>query len=266
MGLQFLATYTFAKSIDDASATDDSVVFLGGGFLNTGTVLTVQNPYDLRGERAESVFNIPHVFQVSYVYEFPVGHGRHFGNNMNPVLNAIVGGWQTNGIIRIDDGRPILPLLYCQINFCNSGNIPTFGQRPNLSQPLIRAPGSPEQASVTNPDPTASYFSNANLALQSNNQGALTVPQNFTVGSAPRTLSTVRQPGARDVSISLFKNFPLSAIREGMVLQFRAESFNTFNHPHFGFPDTLVGSPTFGKISYTLGNPRELQVALKLSF
>jgi len=266
MGLQFLATYTFAKSIDDASATDDSVVFLGGGFLNTGTVLTVQNPYDLRGERAESVFNIPHVFQISYVYEFPVGHGRHFGNNMNPVLNAIVGGWQTNGIIRIDDGRPILPLLYCQINFCNSGNIPTFGQRPNLSQPLIRAPGSPEQASVTNPDPTASYFSNANLALQSNNQGALTVPQNFTVGSAPRTLSTVRQPGARDVSISLFKNFPLSAIREGMVLQFRAESFNTFNHPHFGGPDTLVGSPTFGKITYTLGNPRELQVALKLSF
>ena len=268
MGLQFLATYTFAKSIDDASATDDSVVFLGGGFLNTGTVLSVQNPYDLRGERAESVFDIPQVFQFSYVYEIPVGHGRHFGSKMNSFLDAVVGGWQTNGIIRIDDGRPILPLLYSQINFFNSGNIPTFGQRPELTQPLIRAPGSIEQAAVTNNDPngTMSYFSNATIALQANNQGALVVPANFTLGNAARTLSYIRQPGARDVSMSLFKDFSLSKVREGMRLQFRAESFNTFNHPHFGGPDTLVGSPTFGKISYTVNDPRELQLALKLYF
>src|SRR4029077_9100922 len=64
-GLQFLMTYTLSKSIDDASSTDDSVVFLGGGYLNTGTILSVQNPYDLRGERAESVFDIPQVFQFS---------------------------------------------------------------------------------------------------------------------------------------------------------------------------------------------------------
>src|SRR5215472_2965433 len=100
-GLQFLATYTFSKSIDDASSTDDSVVFLGGGYLDTGNALPVQNPYDLRAERSESVFDIPQVLQLSYVYELPVGRGRTFGRNMNPILNAIVGGWQTNGIIRI---------------------------------------------------------------------------------------------------------------------------------------------------------------------
>jgi len=266
VGLQFLATYTFAKSIDDASSTDDSVVFLGGGYLDTGTILSVQNPFNLAGEKAESVFDIPQVFQFSYVYELPVGRGRHFGHDMNPILDAFIGGWQTNGIIRIDDGRPILPLLYSEINFFNTGNIPTFGQRPNLNGTLVKAPGSPEQASVTNPDPTASYFSNANLALQNNNQGALTIPDNFTLGSAPRTLSSIRQPGARDVSMSLFKDFSLAKVREGMRLQFRAESFNTFNHPHFGGPDTLVGSPTFGKISYTVNLPRQLQVALKLSF
>jgi hypothetical protein len=55
-------------------------------------------------------------------------------------------------------------------------------------------------------------------------------------------------------------------IREGMRLQFRAESFNTFNHPHFAGPDTLVGSPTFGKICSTLNDARELQMALKLYF
>jgi len=261
-GLQFLMTYTYSKSIDDASSTDDSVVFLGGGFLNTGTILGVQNPYDLRGERAESVFDIPQVFQFSYIYELPFGKGKQFGRNLNPILNGILGGWQTNGIIRIDNGRPILPLLFCQINFCNSNNIPTFGQRPNLTGPLTRAPGSPEQASVTNSDPTISYFGNSSQA----NPGVLTTPTNFTLGSAPRTLSTVRQPGARDVSMSLFKDFPLAIIREGMRLQFRAESFNTFNHPHFAGPDSLVGSSTFGKITSTISNARELQLALKLYF
>ena len=261
-GLQFLATYTFAKSIDDASSTDDSVVFLGGGFLNTGTILSVQNPYDLRGERAESVFNIPHVFQFSYVYEIPVGRGRRFAHDLNPILNAIIGGWQTNGIIRVDDGRPILPLLFCQINFCNTGNIPTFGQRPELTGALQRASGSPERASVTNSDPTISYFANSSQA----DPGVLTTPANFTLGSAPRTYSGIRQPGARDFSMSIFKEFPLGMVHEGMRLQFRAESFNTFNHPHFAGPDTLVGSPTFGKIGSTVNDPRELQLALKLYF
>jgi hypothetical protein len=255
-------TYTYAKSLDDASSTDDSVVFLGGGYLNTGTILSVQNPYDLRGERAESVFDIPQVFQFSYIYELPVGRGRHFGRQMSPIADAIVGGWQTNGIIRIDDGRPILPLIFCQINFCNSNNIPTFGQRPELLGPLTRASGSPERASVTNSDPTISYFGNSSQA----NNGVLTLPTNFTLGSAPRTLSTVRQPGARDVAMSLFKDFPLARVREGMRLQFRAESFNTFNHPHFAGPDSLVGSTTFGKISSTVSSARELQLALKLYF
>lgn len=267
-GLQFLTTYTWSKSIDDASSTDDSVVFLGGGFLNTGTILSVQNPYDLRGERAESVFDIPQVFQFSYIYELPVGRGKYFGRQMNPILNAVIGGWQTNGIIRMDDGRPILPLLFCQINFCNSGNIPTFGQRPQATGTLQRSPGSPEQFSVTNPDPnsTLSYFSNANVSSINAGTGALSVPANFTLGTAPRTLSTIRQPGARDVSMSLFKDFALARIREGMRLQFRAESFNTFNHPHFAGPDSLVGSPTFGKISSTVSSARELQLALKLYF
>ena len=66
--------------------------------------------------------------------------------------------------------------------------------------------------------------------------------------------------------MSLFKDFPLGIIREGMRLQFRAESFNTFNHPHFAGPNTLVGNSNFGKITSTVSSPRELQLALKLYF
>ena len=61
-GLQFLLTYTFSKSIDNASATDDSISWLGGGTTD-GSTLGVQNPYDLGAERALSVYNIPQVLQ-----------------------------------------------------------------------------------------------------------------------------------------------------------------------------------------------------------
>jgi hypothetical protein len=282
VGLQFLATYTFAKSIDTASSTDDSVVFLGGGYLDTGNVIPVQNPFNIRGERAESIFDIPHVFQLSYVYELPVGRGRHFGHDMNPILDAFVGGWQTNGIIRIDDGRPILPLLSSTINGGNVFKIPTFGQRPILTGSLQRASGSLQQATVTS---GGSYFANTSAADFNNatcvpgevNPPADGVLQDtecvapFTLGNASRTISYLRQPGARDFSMSLFKDFSLAPVHEGMRLQFRAESFNTFNHPHFAGPDTLVPgpnspNPNFGQITATVNHARELQLALKLYF
>jgi hypothetical protein len=66
--------------------------------------------------------------------------------------------------------------------------------------------------------------------------------------------------------MSIFKECPLSKLREGMRAEFRAESFNTFNHPHFQGPDTTVGSNTFGLITAVVNNPRQLQLALKVYF
>jgi len=247
-GLQFLLTYTWSKSIDNASATDDSISWLGGGTTD-GSTLQVQNPYDLRGERAESVYNIPHTLQLSFVYELPVGRGKRFGSKMHPIVNAVVGGWQVNGIVRIDNGRPIIPGLD------SPNSIPTFGQRPNLTGTLQRGSGSPQDS--TDPDTGTSYFANPD---------SLSQPDANTFGSSARIISTVRQPGARDVSMSLFKDFPLGTFREGMHIQFRLESFNTFNHPRFAGPNANVGASDFGFISSTIGSPRELQLALKFYF
>ncbi|MFY9528305.1 MAG: TonB-dependent receptor [Candidatus Acidiferrales bacterium] len=253
-GLQFLVTYTVSKSIDTASATDGTVSWLGGGDIFNNT-LAVQDPNNLRPERAVSVFDIPQLLQFNYVYELPVGRGKRFGSHLNPVLNAIVGGWQTNGIWRIDNGRPILPLLVNP----TAASIPTYNQRPDLIAALRRASGSPENH-VTNCASCTSYFANPGALVDS----SAVAP--FTLGNAPRTITSVRQPGTRVASLSLFKEFPLGVVREGMRLEFRAEAFNAFNHPQFAGPDSRVSSSNgnYGLINSTIDSSREMQLGLKL--
>jgi hypothetical protein len=252
--LQFLVTYTVSKSIDNASATDDSISWLGGG-LN-GDTLAVQDPYNLRAERSVSTFDIPQVLQFSYVYALPIGKGKHFGSNMHPVLNGIIGNWQLNGIWRFSSGRPIILAL-------DSPNpIPSFpGQRPNLTGPL-RVNHSSEQGMVTN------YFANACESEPCPGGGPSVVaqPDAFTFGTAPRTYDRIRQPGHKSADMSVFKEFPLSKIRENMRMEFRFEAFNVFNHPNFGPADTSFGDGSFGAITFLASPTREVQLGLKLYF
>jgi hypothetical protein len=249
-GLEFLLTYTFSKSIDTASATDDSISWLGGGTTD-GSTIGVQDPNNLRAERAVSVFDIPQVLQFSYIYELPLGRGKRFLNTSRPVVNAIVGGWQTSATWRFDNGRPILPVQ-------SSGNpIPTYGQRPTLTAPLGRSSGSPENHVNLSTCTCTSYFANPD---------ALMPTADFTLGTAPRTISSVRQPGTRLVDMSLFKEIPMGLLHEGMHLEFRAEAFNVFNHPQFAGPSSNVVSGNYGLITRTISLPRELQLGLKLYF
>jgi hypothetical protein len=249
-GLEFLVTYTFSKSIDTASATDDSISWLGGGTTGGGTI-GVQDPNNLRPERAVSVFDIPQVLQFSYVYELPVGRGKPALSDANPIVNAIVGGWQTSATWRIDTGRPLLPSQ-------SEGNpIPTYGLRPSLSGRLGRASGDPEEHANFPGCTCTSYFSNPD---------ALSDTPDYSLGTSPRTISNVRQPGTRLVDMSLFKEIPLGIVHEGMRLEFRAEAFNVFNHPQFAGPNANVDSGTYGLIRSTISDPRELQLGLKLYF
>ncbi|MDP9162073.1 MAG: Plug and carboxypeptidase regulatory-like domain-containing protein [Acidobacteriota bacterium] len=247
-GLQFLVTYVVSHSIDNASQSDDSFSFLGGGLPGGGTI-PVQNPYNLRAERAESTFNVPQVLQITYVYALPFGRGRRFGSEWNSVLNAIVGGWQTNGILRFDDGRPVVPFIGV-----SNPAIPTYGQRPNLDGVLKRSHG-PLQNAVAGAANQGNYFADPSV---------LSVPAPFTLGSAPRTITTVRTPGTRNTEVSLFKQFPLG--NEKRYLEYRIEAFNAFNHPHFDLPNLAVGTSTFGQISGLANPQRQVQMALKLYF
>jgi hypothetical protein len=80
------------------------------------------------------------------------------------------------------------------------------------------------------------------------------------LGTSGRTV--LRSPSFSNWDLSLFKNF---IIREGMALQFRAEFFNSLNHPRFDPPNTDVSSPFFGQIQ-SAEPPRIIQLGLRLQF
>ena len=180
------------------------------------------------------------MLQASYVYQLPVGRGRRWGNSWNSWIDGFLGGWQTNGIWRFDNGQPLGLWLW------GGQPIPTYGQVPNLLAALKRN---------TSRDWMNQYFANPEVAV---------VPPPYALGNAPRSLPNVRLPGTNTAALSLLKQIPLSKLREGAWLEFRLESFNAFNHPQFCGPDTGVNGPTFGLVTCQANSPREVQVALKL--
>ena len=235
-GLQFLVTYTNSKSIDDGSLSTWT------GWLG-GTEEGLTNPNNRRLDHSLSEADISQIFQVAYVYQLPWGRGKKWGANWHAVVDAFLGGWQTNGIWRFDTGQPIR--LGCES--CTA--ILSYDhQRPNLSAPLQRTTGSSD-------DIINGYFANPEVATR---------PASYTLGSAPRMLSNIRRPGTNNASLSLFKQISLNKLREGAKIEFRAEAFNALNHPQFCGPDTAVGSGNFGIITDQCNGPREAQLALKL--
>src|SRR5579864_1009796 len=232
-GLQFLATFVWSKSIDDSSNADDNVTWLG-------SFSSLQDPNKPYLERSLSTFDIPYVVQFSYTYDLPFGRGRMFLGNMPRWANGILGGWKTNGIWRIADGRPLT------FGLADGTSLPTYGaQRPNLV-------GKPKRNHGSNW--MFNYFVD-NTVLQQ--------PPPFTLGNSPRAYGGVRSPWTFTSDLSIGKQFQL---REAMNLEFRIEAQNAFNHPVFGTPNTTVDDPNFGTIGYTSVGARQVQLAVKFNF
>ena len=63
--------------------------------------------------------------------------------------------------------------------------------------------------------------------------------------------------------MSLLKDLP---IRETLKFQFRADAFNVFKHPRFGQPASTIGTGRPGRIASIVGNPRLMQLALRVEF
>ena len=227
-GLNLLAAYTFAKLIDDFSIIS-----------NVGRNANQQNIFDPRNERSVSANDVSNRLVISYVYDLPFGRGRRFGGGMPGALEALLGGWQINGITTLQAGQPLA--LTTQDTSQSGGNV----LRPNNSGQSGRLEGPTNQR-------LRRYFDTS----------AFSQPAPFTFGNTGRTLPDARGPGVHNFDFSLFKNF--RAWGERASLQFRAEFFNLFNTPTFGFPNQNLSAVQFGQISGQANDPRQVQFGIKL--
>jgi carboxypeptidase family protein len=230
-GFTALASYTWSKSIDDAS----------NFFTSAGDPNFPQNSLDVGAERGRSNFDVRQRLSVSYSYQLPFGKGREYLAD-DGFASTLLTGWETYGIITLQTGRPFTVALLSEIDNSGTGrSILGFGanDRPDLV-------GNPE---LSNPS-TLQWF----------NTSAFAFPAPGSFGNAGRNI--LDGPGFQNVNVSLVKNTSFS---ERMNLQFRAEAFNLFNHPNFNLPDNFLGSPTFGRIT-SARDPRHIQFGLKLLF
>lgn len=225
-GLSLTASYTFSKTMTDATNDRDAVDI-------------PQNPLDYRAEYAEARTSRPHIFSASYVYELP-----YFTRDTNPWKRGLLGGWQIAGITDIASGQPVARVTTAAAFPASS----TTGFYPNLvTDPNGGLAGSIDPATGL-PfifDPTA-----------------FAAPAVGTYGNAPRSFS--RLFGRNQTNLTLTKNIYFSD-EQGFRMQLRAESFNVFNHTQFTGVGTVLGTSTFGRPTGAR-LPREFQFGAKLIF
>jgi hypothetical protein len=227
-GLGFTLAYTWSK------AMGDFLDHLSAGGGATGNF--PQDAYNMAADYGPLAFDIPHRFVASAIYELPFGAGHRLASS-GPAA-AVLGGWSVNGILTLSDGRPFTATA-----------IDTAGTGAGR---ITRA------NCVGNPNPDG--FEPTLDKWFDTSAFAPTVGR--TYGNCGN--NTLRGPGSKSMNMSLFRNIRLGGERR---LELRAEVFNLFNWVNYGFPAANVGNAgTFGRITSTLGDPREMQLAVKFYF
>jgi len=234
--LSFLASYWFSKSLDYISSLN---VAGSAPTLVAGENDLAQNPFDLAAEHGPSLFDAKNRFLFSGSYRLPKWR------DASPAAAFILNGWQFNTIASISSGTPFT--VYDSANVSEQGTAPEitgfYSSRPDVISNPNLGPHTPNQ------------WVSRSAFLQLN-----PVTQAGQFGNEGRNI--VRGPGIESVDVSLFKDFRVS---ESQRVQFRAECFNSLNHPNFGLPENDLESPAFGQILQA-GQPRLFQLALKYIF
>jgi hypothetical protein len=217
--------------------TDSSGYYGSWGGQTTPTSPYWQNLYDKKAEWGPCYYDATHVLTSYATYDIPVGRNRAIGKNMNKVADAIVGGWQINGILSLHGGFPLT------VSASDASGTNSRGSRANCIAP-------------------ANVFGKQNSPLggyQWFDPSSYAPEIAGTFGTCG--VGTVRGPGLHTLDLSLNKFFNIT---ETQKLQLRAESINFTNTPILNSPDTGLGT-TLGRISSSQG-ARNIQFALKYYF
>jgi hypothetical protein len=183
-----------------------------------------------------SDLDVPHRLSVSGVYELPFGRGKRFASNANGVVEALVGGWQIQGVYTYQTGFPV---AFGSDGFYNGGDI-----------------------AIDSPT-TAQWFNTGAFTSTLSGSSTAATPVDH-LRTLPLRFDEVRRDAINNVDLSLMKNIKAG----GVQVQLRAEFINAFNEPYFPGPVTGPTSATFGQISASNQDnyARRAQVGVKVLF
>lgn len=170
-GLVFLAGYTYARCIDDASA--GSI-----GESDTG----IQNIHDPGAQKGLCAQDVRHRFTFSYVYQLPFGRDKRFGSQFNGFEQGVMGGWELSGVVTSSTGQPLTAVMSG-----DNANVGYGASYPNR---------------VGNPN------SGPHTVTHAFNTSAFVAAPAGTFGNARR--NTVIGRGVNDVDIAALKNFAIT--------------------------------------------------------
>jgi len=226
-GLLGSVAYTWAKSTDSKSAA------AGIGANETAGWQGFLNNHDVARDHGLSSFDVAQRLVASFVWNLPFGKGERFGGDASGFKQALIGGWQLNGIYLLQGGFPI------SIFAADTGGVlDTFG--------------------TNRADIVGDIHSGGGSITQWFNTKAFAQPALGAFGTSGRSI--LRGPGINNLDLALFKNFFLP---KSAIVQFRVEAFNAFNHPQFSGVSQNISDSNFGVV--TSARPgRVVQLGAKL--
>lgn len=253
-GLTLLNSFTWEHSLDNASASLE------------GNTPSPQDANNITADYGQSDYNLPVANITSLVYELPFGRGKHFLNGINPVTNAVIGGWQVSAINTMQAGTPfnityspnsataVSPQIAATYRGANE-------YRPNVVPGVTKVQGRSVRLANTG---YVQYVNLAAFTLPPTKSGS-TLLSPF--GNASR--NPARTPAFYETDLSLNKTFNTPV--ESMKVQFRSEFYNLFNHtnmylPSSGLAGTLGAAPTSGGVISSTFEPRIVQFGLKVIY
>ncbi|HEX4021510.1 MAG TPA: carboxypeptidase regulatory-like domain-containing protein [Acidobacteriaceae bacterium] len=239
-GWNLRAAFTHSRSLDNTPEELES---------NSGDA---PNGRDYSAWYGPSDFDVPNRIAVSYVYELPFGHGK-------PMLNHgpaawVLGGWQTSGVYTYYSGHPF------QIN-------ENDGQRNAALDPYGYTTAVPNLIGTAHivGDPTCWFYASKNTACAGHSPASYTDAYAVTavgaIGNVGR--NTLRGPRTDVFDANLLREFPFG---DRWNVEARWEVFNVTNTPEFGQPQGNITSGGVASITTLSGDPRVMQLALRLSW
>ena len=278
-GLNLLAAYTFSKTLTDADTT-----FPFFSAFQTNNFGGVQNPFNLKTEKAVSYQDTPHAVVISYLYELPAGPGKKYLSH--GVGSKVLGGWQIGGVHRYQSGTPTIFNNYATSPQFSGGNfkfsripgVPIYSPNKSSFNPALGVSGCLEDpntglftnqhvidsAGVDHGPSTNNYFNCA--AFFDQNAPGLVAKRGYQFGDLPTILGNIRSQHYFSEDFSIIKR---TAISETHSLIFKADIPNAFNRHVFGTLDGYILSSTFGvpKGPRSVVNAiRQIQITLRYQF